>query len=87
MALGPAAALRIVDDLVAGGQLAGSHLLPSVRGELLARMGRTREATSELTHAARLCGNARERAVLERKLREISTDDVAVSPASPRGPI
>jgi RNA polymerase sigma factor (sigma-70 family) len=71
MARGPAAALRVVDHLVAGEQLAGSHLLPSVRGELLARLGRAEEARSELAHAARLCGNARERAVLERKLREI----------------
>ncbi len=71
MAQGPAAALRVVDDLVAGEQLAGSHLLPSVRGELLTRLGRTEEARSELARAARLCGNARERAVLERKLREI----------------
>ncbi len=83
MAQGPAAALRVVDQLVADEQLAGSHLVPSVRGELLTRMGRTGEARSELTRAARLCGNARERAVLERKLREISGEDVAVSPANP----
>ena len=48
MAQGPAAALDVVDDLVAGEQLAGSHLLPSVRGELLTRLGRTDEARSEL---------------------------------------
>lgn len=71
MARGPAAALRIVDDLVTGERLAGSHLLPSVRGELLTRLGRTEEARSELARAIRLCGNARERAMLERKLREL----------------
>ena len=71
MARGPAAALRVVDELVAGGRLAGSHLLPTVRGELLTRLGRTEEASAELERAVRLCGNARERAVLERKLREI----------------
>ena len=71
MAQGPAAALRVVDDLVAGGQLAGSHLLPSVRGELLTRLGRTEEARSELERAVELCGNARERAVLERKIRDL----------------
>lgn len=71
MAQGPAAALRVVDDLVAGERLAGSHLLPSVRGELLIRLGRTEEARAELASAVSLCGNARERAVLERKLREI----------------
>jgi RNA polymerase sigma factor (sigma-70 family) len=72
MARGPAAALAIVDDLVAADQLAGSHQLSSVRGELLTRLGRTEEARSELAGALRLCGNTRERAVLERKLREIS---------------
>jgi predicted RNA polymerase sigma factor len=67
MAEGPAAALRVVDDLAAGGALPGSHLLPSVRGELLTRLGRTEEARAELTRAAGLCGNARERELLERK--------------------
>jgi RNA polymerase sigma factor (sigma-70 family) len=71
MARGPAAGLRVVDDLVADGRLAGSHLLPSVRGELLTRLGRTEEARVELARAAHLCGNARERAVLERKLVEL----------------
>ena len=71
MARGPAAALRAVDDLVAREQLSGSHLLPSVRGELLSELGRNDEARSELECAVRLCGNARERAVLERKLHEI----------------
>jgi predicted RNA polymerase sigma factor len=67
MAEGPAAALSIVDDLVATDALPGSHLLPSVRGELLARLGRTEEARAELALAAGLCGNARERELLERK--------------------
>ena len=71
MARGPAAAIGVVDDLVAGERLSGSHLLPSVRGELLTRLGRTAEARSELARAVRLCGNARERAVLERKLRDM----------------
>ena len=71
MAQGPAAALRAVDDLAAAGALAGSHLLPSVRGELLARLGRTDAAKAELARAVELSGNARERAVLERKLRDL----------------
>lgn len=71
MARGPAAALGIVDDLATRGQLAGSHLLPSVRGELLIRLGRTDEARTELARAIELCANARERAVLERKLRDV----------------
>ena len=67
MARGPAAALPVVDALVAGA-LAGSHLLPTVRGELLTRLGRTAEARAELERAAGLCRNERERTVLERKI-------------------
>lgn len=67
MAHGPEPALAIVDELVATDRLSGSHLLPSVRGELLARLGRTTEARAELELAARLCGNVRERSVLQRK--------------------
>lgn len=67
MATGPANALRIVDALAAAGALAGSHLLPSVRGELLARLGRVGEARDELQAAARLAANERERDVLLRK--------------------
>ncbi|SKC36969.1 RNA polymerase sigma factor [Krasilnikoviella flava] len=67
MASGPAAGLGLVDDLVAREVLSGSYLLPSVRGELLARLGRRDEARGELELAARLCGNARERGVLEAK--------------------
>ncbi|GAA1525986.1 sigma-70 family RNA polymerase sigma factor [Dactylosporangium maewongense] len=67
MASGPLRGLAIVDELVAADRLPGSHLLPGVRGELLRRLGRTREARTELERAARLCTNARERAVLLRK--------------------
>ncbi|WP_063040950.1 RNA polymerase sigma factor [Nocardia pseudovaccinii] len=67
MAQGPAAALPIVDTLAVGA-LANSHLLSSVRGELLTRLGRTDEARTELERAAQLCGNERERTVLRRKL-------------------
>ena len=67
MATGPANALRIVDRLASDGALRGSHLLPSVRGELLAQLGRTEEARSELLTAAGLAGNERERAVLRAK--------------------
>ncbi len=68
MARGPAAALPIVDDLVAAGALANSHLLPSVRGELLTRLNRTDDARAELERAVGLCGNERERALLARKI-------------------
>jgi len=72
MAQGPAAALPIVDQLLATGALPGSHLLPSVRGELLTRLGRYDEARVELEHALALCGNERERAVLRRKITYIA---------------
>lgn len=71
MATGPATALDIVDRIAAGGALRGSHLLPSVRGELLAQLGRTEEARSELTTAARLAGNDRERGVLLAKIEAL----------------
>lgn len=67
MTTGPATALRIVDDLVASGALRGSHLLPSVRGELLARLGRVDEARDDLLEAARIATNDREAAVLRAK--------------------
>jgi predicted RNA polymerase sigma factor len=67
MANGPLEALCIVDELVAGNRLSGSYLLPSVRGELLGRLGRTAEARAELELAARLCRNVPERSVLLRK--------------------
>ncbi|MFC1438877.1 DUF6596 domain-containing protein [Streptacidiphilus sp. N1-10] len=72
MAHGPRQALAMVDELVAADRLPGSHLLPSVRGELLTRLGRTAEARAELELAARLCRNARERSVLLRKAAELA---------------
>lgn len=72
MAHGPQQALPIVDELVAGDRLAGSYLLPSVRGELLARLGRIAEARAELELAARLCRNERERSVLLRKAADLT---------------
>ncbi|MEJ2856353.1 MULTISPECIES: RNA polymerase sigma factor [unclassified Saccharothrix] len=68
MAHGPATALPIVDDLAASGALSGSHLLPTVRGELLARLGRVEEARGEWERAVELCGNERERTLLHRKM-------------------
>lgn len=67
MADGPAAALEIVDTLAAEPALRGYHLLPSVRGDLLARLGRTAEARAEFERAAGLARNARERELLRRK--------------------
>jgi len=68
MATGPASALLIVDRIADDGSLRGSYLLPSVRGELLSRLGRVEEARSELTIAAGLATNERERDVLLSKI-------------------
>ena len=72
VAQGPAAALAVVDDLVAAGSLSGSHLLPSVRGELLSRLGKLDDARREIELAVRLCGNERERSLLQRKLAALA---------------
>jgi len=67
MASGPAAGLVIVDEVIDAGGLAGSHLLPAIRAEMLARLGRRAEARDEYLRAAELCGNAAEAAVLREK--------------------
>jgi len=64
MAFGPAAGLELVDSLVADGSLAGYHLLPSVRGDLLARLDRPDEAREEFARAASLTRNERVRTLL-----------------------
>ncbi|KQO96955.1 RNA polymerase subunit sigma-24 [Leifsonia sp. Leaf264] len=68
MASGPAEGLAVIDAIVERGELADSHQLPAVRGELLLRLGRRDEARAALTEALELCTNAAERAVLELKL-------------------
>jgi RNA polymerase sigma factor (sigma-70 family) len=64
MAFGPAAGLAIVETLTADRTLDGYHLLPSVRGDLLAKLGRFDEARAEFERAAALTQNARERELL-----------------------
>ena len=64
MAFGPAAGLEIVDPLTSERALAGYHLLPSVRGDLLFKLGRSSEARAEFERAAALTRNTRERALL-----------------------
>jgi len=64
MASGPAAGLELVDALLPEPSLAGYHLLPSVRGDLLAKLGRLEEAVKEFQRAASLTKNARERKLL-----------------------
>jgi RNA polymerase sigma factor (sigma-70 family) len=64
MAYGPAAGLELADRLEAQGLLGSYHLLPSVRGDLLAKLGRYCEASAEFERAAGLTQNARERRLL-----------------------
>jgi predicted RNA polymerase sigma factor len=64
MAFGPAAGLELVDALAAEPSLRHYHLLPSVRGDLLAKLGRNAEARVEFERAAALTANTRERTLL-----------------------
>ena len=64
MAFGPEAGLALVDGLADDPALRGYHLLPSVRADLLVRLGRTAEARDEFVRAADLCANDRERELL-----------------------
>jgi RNA polymerase sigma factor (sigma-70 family) len=69
MAFGPAAGLELVDKIAGEPSLANYHRLPSVRAELLFRLGRLDEACSEFERAASLAGNARERELLLTRAR------------------
>jgi RNA polymerase sigma-70 factor (ECF subfamily) len=64
MAFGPEAGLELVEALAAEGSLDSYHLLRSVRGDLLAKLGRVGEARAEFERAAEMTGNARERELL-----------------------
>jgi len=70
MALGPAAGLELVDKLTGDPSLKTYHLLPSVRGDLLAKLGRSDEARDEFERAATLTRNGRERDLLLRRAAE-----------------
>lgn len=72
MAYGPSAGLALVDELAEEAALQGYHLLPSVRGDLLMKLGRVAEARLELERAAQLTDNARERALLLARARGAS---------------
>jgi RNA polymerase sigma factor (sigma-70 family) len=70
MAAGPAAGLQLVDSLLDDPALRGYHLLPSVRGDLLKKLGRFDEARAEFETAASMTRNARERDLLLQRARE-----------------
>ncbi len=72
MAFGPVEGLAIVDAIAGDPALARYHLLPSVRGDLLFKLGRFREAHAEFERAASLTSNARERDLLLARAGEAS---------------
>jgi len=80
MAFGPAAGLEIVDGLASERSLANYHLLPSVRGDLLARLGRFDEARAELERAAALTLNAPERTLLLERAAACARQSAAPQP-------
>jgi RNA polymerase sigma-70 factor, ECF subfamily len=74
MAHGPAAGLAVIDTLTSEPSLKAYHLLPSVRGDLLAKLGRSGEARAEFERAADLTRNTRERELLLTRARACSMD-------------
>ena len=73
MAFGPAAGLELVDKLTSEPALKAYHLLPSVRGDFLKKLGRLGEARSEFERAASMTRNERERALLLDRAAECAT--------------
>ena len=86
MAFGPQAGLRLVDKLADEPALKGYHLLPSVRGELLAKLGRVDEARAEIARAASLTRNTRERALLLRRASSLLFGEVSLETATAENP-
>jgi RNA polymerase sigma-70 factor, ECF subfamily len=79
MAFGPQAGLDLVDQLAAEPALSGYHLLPSVRGDLLMKLGRTAEAQAEFQRASELTDNARERELTVRRARLAAAETAATA--------
>jgi RNA polymerase sigma factor (sigma-70 family) len=77
MAQGPDAGLDAVDRLTAEPALAGYHLLPSVRGDLLTKMGRFTEAREEIRRAIAMTQNLREQELLMERLKQIEKADLS----------
>ncbi|MNV35163.1 hypothetical protein D3C71_1266020 [compost metagenome] len=75
MAFGPQAGLDLADQLAAEASLANYHWLPSVRADLLAKLGRKAEAREEFERAAAMTRNARERELLLARAREMQAVD------------
>lgn len=80
MAFGPAAGLEIVDALTSEPSLKSYHLLPSVRGDFLKKLGRFNEARAEFERAASLTRNARERALLLDRAQSCPAGSISPKP-------
>jgi predicted RNA polymerase sigma factor len=87
MAFGPAAGLELVDALTSEPALKGYHLLPSVRGDLLAKLGRSEEARVEFERAASLTQNGRERAMLLHRAAATSAPAPSSDPVETPAPV
>src|SRR5215470_14312593 len=77
MAFGPAAGLELIDQVVASGALKNYHLLPSVRGDFLFKLGRFAEAQDEFLRGASLTQNARERDFLLSRAQKCDSTSTA----------
>ncbi|HUE42979.1 MAG TPA: RNA polymerase sigma factor [Candidatus Sulfotelmatobacter sp.] len=77
MAFGPAAGLELIDRIVASGMLKNYHLLPSVRGDFLFKLGRFAEAQNEFLRGASLTQNARERDFLLSRAQKCDSTSTA----------
>ncbi len=86
MAFGPQAGLDLADQVAAEPSLRGYHLLPSVRGDLLMKLGRTAEAQAEFQRASELTANARERELSQQRARAAAAEPPAASAPEPPSP-
>jgi predicted RNA polymerase sigma factor len=75
MASGPAAGFELTEKLTSESSLRNYHLLPSVRGDLLTKLGRLMEARAEFERAASLTQNARERELLLSRAERLREPD------------
>lgn len=83
---GPAAGFELVDALTSEPALAGYHLLPAVRGDLLAKLGRLAEARADFERAAALTRNARERDLLRARAAACARGSAPLTPSAAATP-
>jgi predicted RNA polymerase sigma factor len=79
MVYGPGQGLSLVEELAEDPALQDYHLLPTVRGDLLLKLGRTAEARAELEKAARMATNARERDLLLARVASCVSPDAGLA--------